>query len=47
MGGQSLGLSTQVPSKIIYLTDGPNKEVPIGAQDDLFQARTAEGFGWA
>jgi predicted transcriptional regulator of viral defense system len=25
-----LGLSTQVPSKIIYLTDGPNKEVPIG-----------------
>jgi hypothetical protein len=25
-----LGLSTQVPSKIIYLTDGPNSEVPIG-----------------
>lgn len=25
-----LGLSTQVPSKIIYLTDGPSKEVPIG-----------------
>jgi hypothetical protein len=25
-----LGLSTQVPSKIIYLTDGPNNEVPIG-----------------
>jgi hypothetical protein len=25
-----LGLSTQVPSKIIYLTDGPNTEVPIG-----------------
>jgi hypothetical protein len=25
-----LGLSTQVPSKIVYLTDGPNKEVPIG-----------------
>jgi hypothetical protein len=25
-----LGLSTQVPAKIIYLTDGPNKEVPIG-----------------
>ncbi len=24
-----LGLSTQVPSKIIYLTDGPNNEVPI------------------
>lgn len=25
-----LGLSTQVPSKIIYLTDGPTNEVPIG-----------------
>jgi hypothetical protein len=25
-----LGLSTQVPSKIIYLTDGPNNKVPIG-----------------
>jgi hypothetical protein len=25
-----LGLSTQVPAKIAYLTDGPNKEVPIG-----------------
>jgi hypothetical protein len=25
-----LGLSTQVPSKIIYLTDGPNNEVQIG-----------------
>jgi hypothetical protein len=25
-----VGLSTQVPSKIIYLTDGPNNEVPIG-----------------
>jgi hypothetical protein len=25
-----LGLSTQVPAKITYLTDGPNKEVEIG-----------------
>ncbi|HMF48019.1 MAG TPA: DUF6088 family protein [Candidatus Saccharimonadales bacterium] len=25
-----LGLSTQVPAKIFYLTDGPNNEVPIG-----------------
>lgn len=25
-----LGLSTQVPAKIIYLTDGPNNEVAIG-----------------
>ena len=25
-----LGLSTQVPAKIVYLTDGPSNEVPIG-----------------
>lgn len=25
-----IGLSTQVPARIIYLTDGPNKEIPIG-----------------
>jgi predicted transcriptional regulator of viral defense system len=25
-----LGLSTQVPSKIVYLTDGPNHEIAIG-----------------
>lgn len=25
-----LGLSTQVPAKIVYLTDGPNKKIPIG-----------------
>jgi hypothetical protein len=25
-----LGLSTQVPAKIVYLTDGPNSKVPIG-----------------
>lgn len=25
-----LGLSTQVPAKIVYLTDGPSKEVPVG-----------------
>ena len=32
-----LGLSTQVPSKIIYLTDGPNKEVPIGRRSIHFK----------
>lgn len=25
-----LGLSTQVPAKIVYLTDGPNTKIPIG-----------------
>jgi hypothetical protein len=32
-----LGLSTQVPSKIIYLTDGPNNEVPIGRRSIVFK----------
>jgi hypothetical protein len=32
-----LGLSTQVPSKIIYLTDGPNNEVPIGRRTIHFK----------
>ena len=32
-----LGLSTQVPSKIIYLTDGPNSEVPIGRRSIQFK----------
>ncbi len=32
-----LGLSTQVPAKIMYLTDGPNKEVPIGRRSIHFK----------
>jgi hypothetical protein len=32
-----LGLTTQVPSKIIYLTDGPSKEVPIGRRTIYFK----------
>ena len=32
-----LGLSTQVPSKIIYLTDGPNNDVPIGRRSIQFK----------
>jgi Family of unknown function (DUF6088) len=32
-----LGLSTQVPAKIIYLTDGPNNEVAIGRRSIHFK----------
>jgi len=32
-----LGLSTQVPAKIVYLTDGPNNEVPIGRRNIYFK----------
>ena len=32
-----MGLSTQIPSKIIYLTDGPNKEIVIGRRSIHFK----------
>ena len=32
-----LGLSTQVPAKIVYLTDGPNNKVPIGRRTIHFK----------
>ncbi|MCL2660164.1 MAG: DUF6088 family protein [Acidobacteriaceae bacterium] len=32
-----LGLSTQVPAKIVYLTDGPNSEIPIGRRTIFFR----------
>ena len=32
-----LGLSTQVLSKIVYLTDGPNNEVPTGRRSIMFK----------
>src|SRR5579862_8046043 len=32
-----LGLSLQVPSKITYLTDGPNKEIQIGRRSIHFK----------
>jgi hypothetical protein len=32
-----LSLSTQVPAKIIYLTDGPNKEVSVGRRTIYFR----------
>src|ERR1700730_14515488 len=32
-----LGLSTQVPAKIIYLTDGPSKKISIGRRSVSFK----------
>lgn len=32
-----LGLTTQVPARIIYLTDGPNNAVPIGRRSIYFK----------
>src|ERR1035441_3852832 len=32
-----LGLSTQVPAKIVFLTDGPNNKVPIGRRTIHFK----------
>ena len=40
-----LGLSTQVPAKIIYLTDGPKNEVLIGRRSIHFKHARPKG-GW-
>jgi Family of unknown function (DUF6088) len=32
-----LGLSTQVPAKIVYLSDGPSKDVPLGRRTIYFK----------
>ena len=32
-----LGLSTQVPAKIVYLSDGPSKNVPLGRRTIYFK----------
>ncbi len=37
MAANMLGLSQQVPAKIIYLSDGPRKEITIGNQVALFR----------
>lgn len=39
-----IGLSTQVPAKITYLTDGPNKEVPIGRRVIHFKHARPKGI---
>lgn len=39
-----LGLSTQVPAKIIYLTDGPNNEVSIGRRSIHFKHARPKGL---
>src|ERR1700739_2447477 len=39
-----LGLSTQVPAKIIYLSDGPNKQVPIGRRSISFKHARAKAL---
>jgi hypothetical protein len=35
-----LGLSTQVPARIVYLTDGPSRTVRVGNQEILLQRTT-------
>jgi hypothetical protein len=39
-----LGLSTQVPAKIIYLTDGPNSQLPIGRRIIHFKHARPKAF---
>ena len=43
-----LGISTQVPSKLVYLSDGPNRRYTIGKTTLEFQHRALKetGFKW-
>ncbi|OGV66130.1 MAG: hypothetical protein A3K19_19730 [Lentisphaerae bacterium RIFOXYB12_FULL_65_16] len=37
LAANALGLSTQVPAKMIYLTDGPQRQIQIGSQTLVFR----------
>ncbi len=39
-----LGLSTQVPVKITYLTDGPTKSIQIGNREIVFRSTTPKNM---
>lgn len=39
-----LGLSTQVPAKIIYLSDGPNKKIEVGSREVQFRHARPQSF---
>ena len=40
-----LGLSTQVPARILYLTDGPSRTVRVGNQEIRLQRTTPRNMG--
>ncbi|MCX5823709.1 MAG: DUF6088 family protein [Deltaproteobacteria bacterium] len=40
-----LGLSTQVPARIVYLTDGPSRTVRVGNQEIHLQRTTPRNMG--
>jgi len=40
-----LGLSTQVPARIVYLTDGPSRTVQVGNQEIHLQRTTPRNMG--
>lgn len=39
-----LGLSTQVPAKIVYLSDGPNKKIDLGRRPIFFKHARPQAF---
>ena len=39
-----IGLSEQVPGKIVYLTDGPAKKIKIGRQEVIFKKTTIKNM---
>ena len=43
----ALGLSDQVPMKIVYLTDGPSRRLQIGGQSIIFKRASAKNMATA
>ena len=44
MAANALGLTTQVPAKQVYLTDGPSKMIRIGSQTIVLKHETPKGI---
>ncbi len=46
MALNALGLSTQVPAKAVYLSDGPSKRVSVGQREIVFKQKTLKETGF-
>jgi len=42
-----LGLSEQVPAKVVFLTDGPNRKIKVGNQEIILRRTTPKNMATA
>src|SRR5690606_37902064 len=47
MAANLLGLSTQVPAKVVYLTEGLSKRIKVGKQEIVFKKTTPKNLAAA